>query len=138
MAETISIKAFIKANGIRMAYRSTDRNPHMAYDESQSVMNHYRCRLRCGERTMDVYYSMGVAHTRPPKVWDVLDCLASDASGYMHARGFGDWCAEYGYDEDSRKAKRTYDAIGRQADRLMELLGGYDTLVSLLNEVERL
>ena len=50
--------------------------------------------------------------TRPnkPTLTDVLYCLVSDAQTVNYCAGFEDWCAELGYDDDSRKAEKTYRA----------------------------
>jgi hypothetical protein len=77
-------------------------------------------------------------HTEPvaPTLADVLDCLASDASGFDAADCFATWAAEYGYSDDSIKARDTYEACGAEAKRLRALLGEeYETL---LYKTERL
>lgn len=62
------------------------------------------------------------AQPSPPTVADLLDCLASDASTYDNCRDFADWCNEFGYDEDSRTAERTYNAVAEQSRQLRRLL----------------
>jgi hypothetical protein len=57
---------------------------------------HWRITITRDGRQMRVYFSQGSAHTAPPTLDDVLDCLASDAAGIENARGFDDWCSEYG------------------------------------------
>ena len=80
---------------------------------------------------MRVPFSQGSAHTQEPTASDVLECLASDASGVDNAQSFDDWCAEYGYDNDSRKAEKTYKTCQRQADNLRNFLGNenFETLL---------
>jgi len=84
-----------------------------------------------------VWFSQGNGHKKPPTAADVLDCLASDASGYENSRNFADWCAEYGYDDDSRTAERIYHTIAEQAKELRHFLGGQDIYDRLLWETER-
>jgi hypothetical protein len=94
---------------------------------------HWAVTLRMGRKQMTVPFSQGWAHTKPPTAADVLDCLASDASGADES--FEDWAANYGYDTDSRKAERTYNAVRKQTARLRQFLGDkYEPLL----EVERL
>lgn len=66
---------------------------------------------------------------KKPTVADVLDCLASDASGAD--QGFEDWAGDLGYDTDSRKAEETYKTIQRQTKELRKLIGGaaFDALL---------
>ena len=72
-----------------------------------------------------------------PSIEDVLDCLASDASGFGNSRTFEEWADEYGYDSDSRKAEKTYNAVAENTKKLKNLLG-HDLYEKLLFEVERL
>jgi hypothetical protein len=76
---------------------------------------------------MVVPFGMGSANTEEPDAADVLNCLASDASGYENARSFEEWASELGFDADSRKAERTYREVERQAQQLRAFLGSeYD------------
>jgi hypothetical protein len=72
-----------------------------------------------------------------PELADLLDCIASDASGIDNARSFTDWAGDYGYDEDSIKARRIYDTCTDQHHELEQLLGREQIQV-LMYEVERL
>jgi hypothetical protein len=74
---------------------------------------------------MTTYFSMGYGHKgAKPEAVDVLSCLANDAAGVENAGGFEDWCAEYGYETDSRKAERIYKTCIHQSKRLRQFLGG--------------
>ncbi len=130
--DTVSIEQFIKANGITIKSVRTNSNPNMASD-----MDHWKVTLRSGGRSMTLTFSKGFGHRgAEPTTDEVLDCLSSDASGVSNANSFGDWCDEYGYGEDSRKAKRTYDACVHQSARLETFLGS-DAYETLLWKVER-
>jgi hypothetical protein len=140
-------------------------------------MRHFRCRIIAGHgpefgpytrgpklrprlvangwhgrpRSFGLYFSQGSAHTTDPTLADVLDCLASDASGYENARVdtrpdekqdkaltvFEGWASEYGYDTDSRKAEKTFRAIKRQSEQLKRTIGA-EAYEELLWQVERL
>jgi hypothetical protein len=84
---------------------------------------HYQVTLRRGARRMTVPFFMGSALKGPPTADEVLECLLSDASGLDDAAGFEEWAREYGYDPDSRKAKRTYREVCRHAENLRRFLG---------------
>ncbi len=56
-----------------------------------------------------------------PTLDEVLNCLASDSSCVEN--DFGDFCSEFGYDEDSRKALRIFKTCKAQAVRLEQWLG---------------
>lgn len=70
-----------------------------------------------------------------PGCAEVLDCLASDASSADSS--FEDWCAELGYDTDSRKAYSTYQACLGIANQLKGFLSP-DNYETLLWNTERL
>lgn len=60
--------------------------------------------------TLEARYSQGSAHRGSP-VWKrVLACLLSDASSVDGGVTFEDWASDLGYDTDSIKALRTYEA----------------------------
>jgi hypothetical protein len=133
-----NINDFIERNRITMKIQKTFHNPWM---ESDSKMNHYECIFEykagtANHKTLLTYFSMGLGLHGKPKIDQVLDCLASDASGYENARDFEDWCNEYGYDTDSRKAEKTYHIIAEQAKKLEKFLGE-DEYKKLLWETER-
>jgi hypothetical protein len=52
-----------------------------------------------------------------PKLEDLLSSLLLDGSAFFDAQRFEDWCADFGYSDDSIKALDTWracDATGRQ------------------------
>jgi hypothetical protein len=64
-------------------------------------------------------YSMGSAHKGAPKLLDVLASLLLDAR--CADEPFESWCADMGYDTDSRRALATYEAcavIGKEMRQL--------------------
>lgn len=141
----MTLSAFISKARIRMTAEWADTNPNMHSDpEWMRQASHYKCTLRVGRKQMTTYFSQGCAHTSEPTVADVLNCLASDASCVSCVRGgqlqtvdFEDFARDLGYDEDSRKAERTYRQTIKQTEKLISLLGetAADTL---LWNVERL
>ena len=128
-----TIEEFIEANNLTMKVERTISNPLMS--DSRDAMSHWNCTIvnnagKRSERTFTLVFSMGSAHKKPPTLADVLDCLASDASGYENAKTFEDWAGEYGYDTE------TFNAVRDQAAQLEKLLGR-DQYEKLLWETER-
>jgi len=120
---TISLADFIAKHGLRMTVSPAARNPNAADDEWARDADHWRCTIMCGRARMIVHFSKGSGHHgEPAELPEVLDSLAMDAAGIVNARDFADWCAEYSYDTDSRKAERTFKACKRQAASLRSLL----------------
>lgn len=135
----MTLSEFLREYGISMTAERTSKNPNR---DSDGMQHHYRVTLlrgfpKHGPKTqMTTYYSMGSALRNWPATDDVLDCLASEAAGFENARDFEDWCSEYGYDDDSSRAKRTYKAVAQNTKALRRFLGddGYELL---LWDVER-
>jgi hypothetical protein len=99
-------------------------------------MNHYRVTIKAAKSRMTIPFSQGYGIKHEPELSSVLDCLASDASGFENSRSFEDWAGDYGYDTDSRKAERTFMAVGKQSAKLKALLGE-DAYSELLWNTER-
>ena len=88
--------------------------------------------LRRGDtkQRMTVPFYMGRGHNgKKPTAHDVLNCLTADAATTENAlkviEDFSDWCAELGYDEDSRKAYATFQKMQSQTRKLKLFLGDY-------------
>lgn len=134
-----TLNAFINRLGLKLTVSRTDHNPHMDSDPQWSrSASHWRFTLRRDGRRMAGYFSQGSAHTKPPTLLEILDCLASDAAGLANADDFESWCADYGYDTDSRRAERTYKAVQRSAASLERVIGESDEYERLLFHTERL
>lgn len=149
--EQITLDQFIKDNQITMTCQRTDENPNFIDDKFQ--MYHWKCVIKrpmpdakAGEQcVLRTIFSMGLGHKgKQPKLDEVLDCLANDADGVIASlepplswNTFEDWCSEYGYDTDSRKAERTYKVCQKQAIELLAFLDN-DLYATLLHGTERL
>ena len=64
---------------------------------------------------------------------DILDCITSDY--YSECENFDDFCSEFGYDSDSRKAYKTYKAVQRQSEKLHKVFSDAD-IDQLRSELE--
>lgn len=71
---------------------------------------------------MPVYFTQGSAHRKDPTAAEVLDCIGMDVSGVANAEDFETWASDLGYDNDSRAAEATYNAIVEQAKALRDFL----------------
>lgn len=85
----------------------------------------WKVTLHYDKRQLTTSYYTGPAIEREPSAADVLYCLISDVGAGDYT--FEQWCCEYGYDTDSRKAFATYEACRSMAPKLQKLLGArYD------------
>lgn len=131
----MKLNQFINRNKIRVNCEFVADNPNMAGEMPQGSF-HFKCTLKRPGRQLTTFFSMGPAHSREPSAADLLDCLASDASGYENARGFEEWASEYGYDPDSRRAEKIFRTVEKQTEKLKRFMG--DEYETLLYHTERL
>ena len=99
-------------------------------------------------------YRTGIVHRRnkahpgvrpcmiiPPKVTaaQVLGSVAQDCRGpYVDRQSFEDWCSEYGYDTDSRKAEATFRACREGGERLASIGLSVEEIAELADLAGRL
>ncbi len=81
----------------------------------------WRVTLRYRRRRLTVPFYTGPAIEREPSAADVLSCIISDARA--GEQDFEDFCSEFGYDNDSRKAERTWKSCASMAPKVRQLLG---------------
>lgn len=80
---------------------------------------------RFGGSLMDLKEVKGT----PPTAYDVLTCLQKYDVG-----SFEDFCSEFGYDTDSRSAKKTYKAVVKEFDNVCKLWS--DEEIEQLQEIQ--
>ena len=129
MTKVKTIKQFIKENGLTMSCEYADSNPNMK--DSQN-MNHYKVTIkrrfkvfgnyldsRYGFKQMTLHFSQGYGVEGEPTLESVLSCLISDS--YCGVT-FQEFCDNLGYNNDSRKAEKTFKATLKQTSKLKKLL----------------
>lgn len=67
------------------------------------------------------YDDLKIVYVKRPKLEEVLHGLFLDSSAREQC--FQDWCSDFGYSDDSIKAKRIYDACLENAFKLKKALG---------------
>lgn len=113
----MNAKEFVNTYNVREDVKPAEGNPEWDHPH-----NGWRVTLKMGRRRMTVPFYSGLA-AGEPRAEDVLDCLVSDAFGYLNTRHFEDWANEYDLDSDSRAAERTYRQIGQLTGQLQKFLG---------------
>ena len=119
----MTAQQFVDTHCIRMRVEVVTENPGMP---EWKDARHYVCHFRHIGRTLKTYFSMGLELTEQPTAAEVLDCLASDAAAVENVSTFEEWCGEYGYDVDSRKAEKTFRSARKQTQRLRTFMGESD------------
>ena len=127
----MTIQEFIEKHEVSMTVRRVDKRPDNLVGDD---MRHFKCVLARNDSLYTTHFSQGLAHTIDPTCADVLDCLAMDASSFKNAGSFEEFCDEFGYSDDSRRAEKIYKACGRTCKKLERFLGhdaSYELMYSL-------
>lgn len=138
--EPETLAAFIERHQLEMTVDKITARPD-GWSEEWPGARHYVVTLkRVGfgpPAPVAFFYSQGSAHTKGPKLADVLDALAGDAASYLNARDADDMAAELGV-ESPREAVRLWEACRETAAKLETLLGSKAEVQALAFETERL
>jgi len=134
----MNMSQFIESCGLSMSAvqikASTDCHRMTKEDKKwHDTASHWNVSLSNKEGEVRSWeYSAGSAHKGEPSMTDVLESLQCDASG-RDGQSFEDWCSEFGYDTDSKRAEATYNACGQTVYKLRSLLGrdAYTALMSV-------
>jgi hypothetical protein len=115
---------FIRDYNITISkYRQVEHNPYM----TDMPMRHYDITLQIdyeGHKKQRTFlFSMGMGLKRKPRASDLFECLILDAIGVEYSESFKDWAHQYGYDPETKEAKKIYMAVKKQTARVKELLG---------------
>lgn len=81
---------------------------------------HFHCTISRGSKSYEFWYSQGEAHKEKPEFLESFSSLLQDAHGYQD--DFSEWCAEYGYDDDSRKAYAIWEACNETRVHLLNMM----------------
>lgn len=103
--------------GIKLTVISEDFRPYFADDkQSRSV---YKCRISRNGKQYTFNFGQSIANIgQEPTIYDVLACLTK-----YDPQDFDNFCADYGYDTDSRKAFATYKAVCKEYATVQRLFG---------------
>ena len=113
---TEQAKKFAQKHGIRLSFIGDPiYKIHFAGDKEQRYV--FRCKLTRNGKSYTFDFGQSIkSGAEEPTIYDVLRCLQKSDVG-----DFENFCSEFGYDEDSRTAERTYKAVCKEfaaVDRL--------------------
>lgn len=119
---------FAAKHGITAEVEPTDHNPWMLPENDGDrawvrTASHWKITLKRGRKRLATYFSMGSANTDEPVIKDLFQSLSMDSAGVENNPTFEEWAREYGFDEDSRKAEKSYNTTRKIAESLKKFLG---------------
>lgn len=102
------------------------------FDDDKESRDVYRVTLKNNRHTFRFNFGQSLRNSdygnTPPTAYDVLACLTK-----YPVYSFEDFCSEYGYDTDSRKAYKTYKAVKREWENVDKLFTSEE--IELLQEI---
>jgi hypothetical protein len=103
-------QAFLDKTNTKCTINYIGYGPH--FDDDKESRNIYRVTLKRANRSYSFKFGDSIKNSSDgiePTEYDVLSCLTKYDVGT-----FQDFCVEFGYDPDSRKALKTYNAVCRE------------------------
>lgn len=118
---------FAQKHGIKLVINSSEYRPYFATDkESRYVFN---CTLIRNKKHYTFNFGQSIASgASEPTMYDILVCLQKYEVGT-----FEDFCSEFGYNEDSRNAERTYKAVCKEYKAVDRL---FNDIIEELQEIQ--
>ena len=105
-------------NNIKLEKVKTWNSNEDCKDEWKRTATKYNCKITYQNQFCTFNYWMGSAHTKAPNKKDVLYSFIMDDVSYMD---FEEFCSNFGYDTDSIKALKTFEACQKQTDNFYRL-----------------
>ena len=111
---------FAEKTGTKLSVNGFEYGPYFDRDEKEKVKRYiFRCRLTRGGKSYSFKFGQSINDgCKEPTIYDVLSCMQKSDVGT-----FENFCDEFGYDTDSRRAERVYKAV-RVEWKAMERLFG--------------
>jgi hypothetical protein len=119
LAKKLNVKLIVNGSEYRK-YFNTDK-------ESRYVFN---LTLKKGKRQYTFNFGQSISSgPEEPTMYDVLSCLQKYDVG-----SFEDFCDDFGYDNDSRSAEKTYKAVCKEYEAMERLFSSEE--LELLSEIQ--
>lgn len=110
-----AIDVLAKAFNIKLKVKDVEYKA-MNWDKNQKRYV-FKLQLMRGKRSYTFEFGQSIAKANEePNLYDVLTCLQKYEVGT-----FEDFCSEFGYDEDSRTAEKTYKAVVKEFEAMERL-----------------
>ena len=108
---------FATKNGIKLKINFSKYGKHFADDKDSRYI--FNCTLSRNRKKYTFNFGQSIAAgNETPTMYDILTCLEK----YENAN-FEDFCDNYGYNNDSIKALKTYKAVSKEYKNVFRLFG---------------
>jgi len=108
----LQAKAFLERYGVKFTATFTHYGAH--FDGETACRDNFRCRFSRGKKRLVIDFGQSLNDSdggggNPPRAYDVLACIGKNDPGL-----FEEFCREFGYETDSRRAEKTYKAVVKE------------------------
>lgn len=110
--------AFAEKTGTKLTVLEEDWRVNEDWGD-KNPRYYFKCRLTRGRKQYTFDFWMGPATAGYPTMYDVLACLSKPQG----IESFEDFCDEFGYDYDSRRAERIFKAYKKEVANVERLFG---------------
>lgn len=113
----LQARQFADKYGVKLTILDEDYGPFFPEDkESRSI---FKCRLSRGRKSYTFRFGQALARAgEEPTMYDILAILQKS-----DPEDFENFCSEYGYDTDSRRAYDTWKAVTKEWKAVERLFG---------------
>jgi len=102
----IQAETFLKKHGIKF-HASYITHDSMDWDDKNTTRDIWRLSLTRGRKRYSTRFGQSIAECgKEPRAYSLLTCITKNDPGTL-----SDFCSEFGYDTDSRRAEKTYKAV---------------------------
>jgi hypothetical protein len=110
---------FLKETGTKMTVKFIANKKH--FEDEKESRDVFRVTFTRGKIKRSIVFGQSIAQStghgdNSPSAYDVLACLTK-----QDFADFKDFCESFGYEEDSRKAYRTFKAVHREFKKVNDL-----------------
>jgi len=102
------------------------------FDGDKDTRDIYSCVLKRGKLSHKIKFGQSIANSEKgiePTAYDILCCLQKYDTG-----DFQNFCGDFGYDRDSRRAEKTYNAVRKEYEALAKMYSEEE--LSLMAEIQ--
>ena len=111
---------FMTKMGATMETKLLGNMPY--FDDDKEARNVYQITLKRDGNAYSFRFGQSIVDSRPngqkPTAYDILACVQKNDPGT-----FEDFCSDFGYDEDSRKAEKIYFAVQKEWTGIERIFG---------------
>jgi len=91
------------------------------FEDDKEPRNIYEVRIKRGNRSIGFRFGDSIANTQEGNEPDLYSVLSTISLEYEAPATFEDFCSEFGYDRDSRKAEKSFKGLKRMSEKLHKI-----------------